>query len=102
MAKKYNIKYTPRFMSQLHEILFHIRFELKNDIAAENLANDIIKAIEKRSNSPESFQVYKKYSKQIIYYRINVKSYSIFYEVENNTMIVVAIYYSKKNLVDIL
>ena len=99
MAKKYNIKYTSRFMIQFHEILFHIRFELKNEIAAERISNEIVKAIEKRSICPEAFQIFKSYSNnRIKYYKINVKSYSIFYQIENGVMIVCAIYYSKRDL----
>lgn len=103
MAKKYNIEYTPTFMSQFHEILFHIRFELQNDIVAETMMNEVIEAIEKRSNSPESFQVFRKYKNgKIKYYRINVKSYSIFYEVINEIMKVNAIFYSKRDLDELL
>lgn len=103
MEKKYSIQYTPTFMAQFHEILFHIRFELQNDIAAENVMNAIIEAIEKRSISPESYQIFKKYKNgRLKVYRINVKSYSIFYEVEDNIMKVLTIYYFKRNIDELI
>ena len=103
MAKRYKIEYTPSFMVQLHEILFYIRFELQNDVSAENLMNEIIDKIEKRSLSPESYKVYKTFKNgKIKYYRLNVKSYSIFYEVENSIMKVNAIFYSGRNLDNLL
>ena len=93
--KKYEIKYTPTFITQFNNILYYIAYELKNKIDAENHYNDIIIKIEKRSMSPEIHKVFKVLKdKHTKYYKINVKNYSIFYVIKGNAMEVRRIYYS--------
>ena len=87
------------YISQLNNILFYITYELKNKIAADNFYNEVVKQIEIRSNFPESYQVFKTIQdKQIKYYKINVKSFTIFYVVKDNVMEVRRIYYNQRNL----
>lgn len=96
--KKYEIRYLPTFISQLNNILYYITYELKNKIAADNFYNEVVKQIEIRSNSPESYEVFKTIkSEKIKYYKINVKNYTIFYVVKNNVMEIRRIYYSQRN-----
>ena len=99
MAKnKYTIKYTDTFTKQFSNILKYFIYKLQNKIAAENFYDEVITEIERRSVSPESFEKYKSSKKrENTYYRIYVKSYTIFYVVKNNTMEIRRILYSRRN-----
>jgi hypothetical protein len=67
------------------------------------LLDDIEFAISKRLEMPLSFSKYQssKLRKQV-YYRINVRNFSIFYVVIGNTMEVRRLLYAKKNIDDLL
>ena len=101
--KKYEIEYLPTFISQFNNILYYITYELKNKIAADNFYNEVIKQIEIRSNSPESYEVFKIIKNgETKYYKINVKNYTIFYVVKNNVMEIRRIYYSQRNFENLI
>lgn len=96
--KKYEIKYFPDFIEQFNNILYYMKYELKNKIVAENFYKEVIKQIEKRSEAPESYEVFyttKKYKNKI--YKINIKNYTVFYSVVDNILEVRKIYYSRRN-----
>lgn len=96
--KKYTIRYLPTFISQFEFILDYIANNLKNKIAADNLYKEVTKQIEKRSYSPTSFEIFKNTKdKQVNWYKIQVKSFTIFYTVKSNYMLVSRIYYSKRD-----
>jgi plasmid stabilization system protein ParE len=98
MSSKYQITYLPLFFDDLDKILSHIKNKLKNEIAAKNLLNEIEKEIINRANNPESYEKYNSFKKRsIVYYRIYVKKYVIFYTVKDHTMEVVRILYSKRD-----
>jgi len=67
------------------------------------LLDDIEFAISKRLEMPLSFPKYQssKLRKQV-YYRINVRNFSIFYVVIGNTMEVRRLLYAKKNIDEFL
>ena len=99
MANKYTIRYTYTFIKQFNNISKYIIYKLQNRIAAESFYYEVINEIEKRSENPESFEKYKSRRKRKnIYYKINVKNYTIFYVVQNNTMEIRRILYSRRNL----
>ena len=65
--------------------MYYITYELKNKIAADNFYNEVVKQIEKRSNAPESYEVFKTFSDgKIKYFKTNVKNFTIFYIVNGN------------------
>ena len=98
MANKYKIKYTSTFIKQFDNISKYFIYKLQNKIVAENFYNEVITEIEKRSENPESFENYKSSRKRKnTYYRIYVKNYTIFYVVQNNTMEIRRILYSRRN-----
>lgn len=98
MNNKYTIKYTSTFVRQFNSILKYFITTLNNKIAAENFYQEVIYEIERRCNSPESFEKYKSSRKRKhTYYRIYVKNYTIFYIVKDNTMEIRRILYSKRN-----
>lgn len=99
MANKYTIRYTATFIKQFNNISKYIIYKLQNKIAAESFYYEVINEIEKRSKNPESFEKYKSRRKRKnTYYKINVKNYTIFYVVQNNTMEIRRILYSRRNL----
>ncbi len=96
--KEYKRIYSPTFRNQLKNILQYITYELKNKIAADNFYNEVMNKIKIRSKAPESYEVFRILNKgKIKYYRINVKKYTIFYVVKNDTMEIRRIYYSGRN-----
>ena len=96
--KKYEIIYLPAFINQFKTILSYITYNLKNKIAADKLYNEIIEQIEKRSENPLAFEIFKTTrNKEVNWYTIRVKDFTIFYVVEGNHMILSRIYYSKRN-----
>ncbi len=99
MANKYTIRYTATFIKQFNNISKYIIYKLQNRIAAESFYYEVINEIEKRSGNPEGFEKYKSRRKRKnTYYKINVKNYTIFYVVQNNTMEIRRILYSRKDL----
>ena len=99
MANKYTIRYTATFIKQFNNISKYIIYKLQNRIAAESFYYEVINEIEKRSENPESFEKYKSRRKRKnTYYKINVKNYTIFYVVQNNTMEIRRILYSRRDL----
>lgn len=91
---KYEIKYLPRFITEFNNILYYLTYELDNKIVAEQFYNEVIRKIEKRSEAPTSFEVFRTLRNS----KINVKKYTIFYVVKDNTMEVRRILHSKRNL----
>lgn len=104
--RKYEIKYISTFIAQFSNILNYIEYELGNKIAADNLYNEVVKQIEIRSKMPEACEVYKTIKNgqngQVKYYKLNVKNYAVFYVVKDNIMEVRRIYYSRRNLDNLL
>lgn len=99
MANKYTIRYTATFIKQFNNISKYIIYKLQNRIAAESFYYEVINEIEKRSENPESFEKYKSRRKRKnTYDKINVKNYTIFYVVQNNTMEIRRILYSRRDL----
>ncbi len=98
MEKKYKIKYLPLFYKDLDHITDYIKYQLRNEIAANNFVNELETEIKQRAFSPDSYEEYistrKRKNK---YYKIYVKKYTIFYTVNNNIMEVRRILYSRRN-----
>lgn len=95
---QYTIKYSSTFINQFNNILKYFVNKLRNKIAAENFYNEVIKEIEKRSESPENYEKYIGIRKRKnIYYKIYVKNYTVFYTVKDNVMEVRRILYSRRN-----
>ena len=95
---KYTIKYLPSFSEKLDEIIYYITFILKNKKAAERLLQNVHNAIEQRSESPDSYEIYKsKVNMKYDWYRIYIGNFTIFYTVRNKTMEINHIIYSARN-----
>lgn len=99
MEKKYQIIYDELFDKDFESILIYIRNELKNEIAASNLANLVWSEIENRAKNPIIYEQYKSYkNRDEIFYKLYIKNYTVFYVVTEDTMEIRRMIYSKRNL----
>ena len=97
--KKYKLSFLPLFEQDLIEIVDYITVNLQNPSAAERLIDDIETAVYKRLEAPLSFAPFRSSKKRPHpYYRINVRNFSIFYVVIDDTMEVRRSLYSKRDL----
>lgn len=98
-GKHYKLRYLPLFEEDLNEIVDYISLRLRNPIAAEDLVDEVQRAIHERTTCAEAFEPYhSKRDRQYPYYRIYVKNYVVFYVVIGDTMEVRRIVYSRRNL----
>ncbi|MCD8329906.1 MAG: type II toxin-antitoxin system RelE/ParE family toxin, partial [Lachnospiraceae bacterium] len=83
----------------LLDTIDYITNVLQNEDTAQRLIDDIEEAILKRLNSPLSFEPYHSAKKRDVpYYRIYVRNYTIFYVVIGNVMEVRRLIYSRRNI----
>lgn len=100
---KYDIEYLPQFDSDFTSTLFYIKYILKNKQASDKLFNSVISSINRRSYFPNGFEKYKGMrDRKYIWYRIYVGNYTIFYTIRRKRMIVVRIFYSKRNFEELI
>lgn len=97
----YKIKYLPSFISQLNSTLNYIIKILNNKNAAKRLYESVVEQIEQRSKSQKGYEKYISKG-NVIYYRIYVKNYTIFYTLKNDVMEARRFLYSKRNFKKIL
>lgn len=98
-GKRYELSILPLFEDDLNEIVDYITYRLRNPIAAENLVDEVEKAIDERLSSAEAFEPYHSNRERTYpYYRIQVRNFTIFYVVIGNTMEVRRIIYSRRDL----
>ena len=101
--KNYDLIYLPTFRKDLNEIVYYITYVLQNRYAAERLLIKIQKAIIERNKNPKGYEKYKNnYKKSIIWYRIYVKNFTIYYTVEKNVMLVSRVLYRKRNFKNLI
>jgi len=87
------------FEEDLLKATDYITNTLQNPSAAHRLVDDIELAIVKRLEMPLSFAPYQSSKiRNHPYYRINVRNFSIFYVVIDDTMEVRRLLYSKRNI----
>jgi len=100
---EYTIKLSPKAIEDLQEIKSYIENDLQNSIAAKNTLNKIISTYEDLSLFPESgIPVQKNVPFATDYRFVLANNYSIFYRIENNTVFVIRILYSKRDFLSIL
>lgn len=95
----YKLTFLPLFEKDLLEVTDYITNILQNPSAARRLIDDIELAIVKRLEMPLSFAPYQSSKiRSHPYYRINVRNFSIFYVIIDDTMEVRRLLYSKRNI----
>ena len=76
------IRYLPIFRNDLNEAVNYIRNTLQNPKVANDLVDDVEKAILQRSENPDAFEQYRSLKeRRFPYYRIYVKNFVIYYVV---------------------
>lgn len=99
----YKLTFLPLFEEDLLEITNYITNTLQNPSATHRLVDDIELAIIKRLEMPLSYAPYQSSKlRRHPYYRINVRNFSVFYVVINDTMEVRRLLYSKRNIDELL
>ena len=79
MEKKYKAIYLPLFYKDLDNITDYIKYQLKNEIAADNLVNKLEKEINKRAFSPNYYEEYiSNRKRKDKYFRLYVNNYTVF------------------------
>lgn len=100
---KYILRYLPLFYADLEEKLLYITEKLHNITAANELIDEVERAILKRLPFAESFEKYNSIKeRRYPYYRIYVKNFIIYYvviddECEQKIMEVRRLLYNKQN-----
>ena len=103
MEKKYKIIYLPLFYKDLDQITNYIKYNLENNIVANDFLNKVEHEIQKRSYNPEAFEKHISTKKRkSIYYKIYINNYTVFYTVKDNIMEVRRILYSRRNFNNII
>ena len=98
MNKGYTLRALPLFEEDLNSIVDYIAFTLQNPAAAEELIDEVEKAVYERLHCPEAFEPFHSVKERAYpYYRISVKNYTIFYVVIGNVMELRRILYSRRN-----
>lgn len=99
----YKLTFLPLFEDDLLEITNYITNTLQNPSAAHRLVDDVELAIIKRLEMPLSYAPYQSSKlRKHPYYRINVRHFSVFYVVIDDTMEVRRLLYSKRNIDELL
>lgn len=81
-SMKYNLRYLPLFYEDLEEKIVYIAEKLHNEKAANDLLDEVERAILERQPVAESFEPYRSLrERHYPYYRIYVKNFVIYYVV---------------------
>ena len=101
--RKYTLRYLPLFQEDLIECASYIANTLQNPAAAEKLINDVEAAILERLECPLAFKPYlSSKNRDLEYYRINIRNYSVFYVVIDDIMEIRRLIYNRRDLSKLL
>ena len=101
--QSHKLTFLPLFEENLLKVTDYITNTLQNPSASHRLVDDIELAIVKRLERPFSFAPYQSSKiRNHPYYRINVRNFSIFYVVIDDTMEVRRLLYSKRNIDELI
>ena len=97
--KKYRLQYLPLFEQDLIETVHHITYVLKNPDAALRLADDVEAAILERLSNPLAFEPFRSAKdRELLYYRLYIRNYVVFYVVIDDVMEVRRLIYRKRDI----
>ncbi len=103
MESKYTLRYLPKYVDDLNEIIDYIVLKLYSTESAINLVNKIENAILERSYCPLSFETFKSNRKRKYqYYRIYVDNFVVYYVVIDDIMEVRRILYKSRDVDQII
>ena len=93
------ITYLPTFYHDLLSITVYIKDVLLNPAAASKLVQNVEQAILEEAKHPGITEPYRGYhNTDNTYYRIHVGNYYVFYTIEDSSMVVCRLIYSRRNL----
>jgi plasmid stabilization system protein ParE len=99
MGKEYKLQYLPLFEEDLAAARDYIALTLQNPAAALRLVSDTEQAIHKRLKDPLIHAPYPSAkNRELPYYRIQIRNFSVFYVVNGHVMEVRRFVYSKREL----
>ena len=99
----FKLTFLPLFEEDLLKVTDYITNTLQNPSSDHRLVDDIELTIVKRLEMPLSFSPYHLSKiRNHPYHRINVRNFSIFYVIIDNTMEVRRILYSKRNIDELI
>ena len=97
LGDRFTLEYSPQFYDEISDAVRYITFKLRNPEAAQRLRDDAERAILERLDAPLSFApYYTDAPTRDVYYRINVRNFSIYYVVIGNVMEVRWFCYSRR------
>ena len=102
------LTFLPMFYEDMSEIIDYIALILKNPDAADRIVDEVFEAIDKRLPIADRFEKYEStHEFHYDYYKINVKNFTVFYVVKNNSpfekvMEVRRILYNRRDLKNII
>lgn len=86
LNNKYTVLPTSTFKEELKEIMYYIRYKLKEPLTAKRFYKKIVKEIKSLKFMPERYKIIEEiYNKSKILRKTSVNNYVIIYEVNNNT-----------------
>ena len=97
LGGRFTLEYSPQFYDEISEAVRYITFRLRNPDAAQRLRDDAERAILNCLNAPLPFApYYTDPDTGDVYYRINVRNFSIYYVVIGYVMEVRWFRYSRR------
>lgn len=87
-------EYSNIFINDVNLTLDYIEYVLENPIASKRLGDETIKD---RLNKPFIPKGYKIFDSQVVYYRLYIKNYIVFYTIENDIMQLRRFLYNKRD-----
>lgn len=95
----FKLRYSSLFYEDLDKITDYILFELKNELAAKTLVNNVELAIKKCLLNLLGIEPYTSVkTRQYIYSRIIVDNYLIFFVVIDNTLVIRRMLYGRRDI----
>ena len=97
--KSYKLEYTDDFKNDMSRTLAYISNTLGNPQAADRLLSEVETAILKRLQMPLAFEpVQSMRNRNVVFYRIYVGNYVVYYVVEDDTMTVTHLIYGARDI----
>ena len=97
-TNEYRLVFLPTFEKDMNQTVDYIAGTLNNPEAADRLLDDVLHAINERLKCPKAFEPWKsERERELDYYRIYVRHYTVFYVVYNDIMEVRRFLYTPSN-----
>lgn len=100
---KYRVRFAPKAIADLEDILRYISEELHNPESASLLLSDILQVIEQLASFPLMGKTIVSKLRTLKEYRMALcKNYIIFYRSDNKTISVICVLYGRRDYINLL